>query len=65
MVCVFRFFVGIFLLVCTVAPASAAMPQACEEMQARIEFLGTAIEEAASEAAGAALQAELDRLSMQ
>lgn len=65
MVCVSQFLAVVFLFACTAIPASAATPQACEEMQARIEALSTAIEEAANEAAEATLQAELDSLSMQ
>ena len=61
----FRFFLLSVLFVCIAECSSAATPPTCEEMQARIESLTTAIDEAASEEAAAGLQTELDSLSMQ
>ncbi len=58
-----RFVPSLLTLLCAV-PALAAAPQSCEEMQARMEFLSTAIDEAVNETVAAGLEAELDSLSM-
>lgn len=56
--------VSILLTLLSAVPALAVAPQSCEEMQARMESLTTAIDEAANETVAAGLQAELDSLSM-
>jgi len=56
--------IPILLTLLCAAPALTAAPQSCEEMQATMESLSTAIDEAANEMVAAGLQAELDSLSM-